>query len=188
MPRTRFLGAVGVVALLVGCAPRDPFEQVVSAPTPIRFAAWRAGIASDAGADTRLRVEEALQEIRASFAAERELKRRLEEPVVRGTLMLDEAVRNRVNGQRLRDVLRIGYELRVGRLREELVGLEDAMGKNAQLVTRPGDLESKHHLEGLRDRQLVRLQKYRDDLAAAERELKRLSGSGGANDPLAPSK
>ena len=70
--------------------------------------------------------------------------------------------------------MRIGYELRIRRVREELTGLEDAMSKNAGLVTRPGDYESKHHLEGLRDRQLIRLQKYRDELAAAERELKAL--------------
>lgn len=174
MAHARLVVAVAAVALLVACTPRDPLEQVVSAATPSRFALWRARIASDAAPSTRVRVEDALQEIRASYAADRELKRHLEEPVVRGTEMLDEAVRNRVNGQRVRDVLRIGYELRVRRLREELVGLEDAMGKNAQLVTRPGDVESKHHLEGLRDRQLVRLQKYRDDLAAAERELEML--------------
>ena len=73
--------------------------------------------------------------------------------------------------------MKIGYELRVRRLKEELAGLEDAMNKNAQLVTRPGDYESKHHLEGLRDRQAARVQKYRDDLAAAERELVSLRGS-----------
>src|SRR5687768_5152942 len=53
----------------------------------------------------------------------------------------------------------------------ELAGLEDAMNKNAQLVTRPGDLDSKHHLEGLRDRQGVRVEKYHADIAAAESYL-----------------
>ena len=183
MSHTRWLSALAAVSLLVGCGPRDPLDQIVSGPTASRFASWRAGIASDSDARTRVRVEDALQEIRASYAAERELKRQLEQPVVPGTEMLDEAVRNRVNGQRLRDVLRTGYELRVRRLREELVGLEDAMGKNAQLVTRPGDLESKHHLEGLRDRQMVRLQKYREELAAAERELEAIGGSGSKSAP-----
>ena len=169
-PIRALLGIV-VLATMAGCAPRDPLEQVISAPTLSRLSSWRARMASDGSANIRVRVEEALQEIRLSYAGERELKRQLDERVVSGTEVLDEAVRKRVDGQRLREVLRIGYELRVRRLKEELAGLEDAMKKNAQLVTRPGDLESQHHLDGLRDRQLVRVQKYREDLAAAEREL-----------------
>jgi hypothetical protein len=180
MRLARALLVLVVAATVAGCGPSDPLDQIVAAPTLSRLAAWRAGIASDSDARVRMRVEEALQEIRINYAAEREIKRQMEEPVVRGTEVLDEAVRQRVNGRRLRDVLRLGYELRVRRLKEELAGLEDAMKKNAQLVTRPGDLESKHHLEGLRDRQLVRVQKYREDLAAAERELGSL-GRGGVN-------
>ena len=170
--------AVVFVALVAGCGPRDPLEQVVAAPTLSRLAAWRAGIASDSGMVIRVRVEEAFSEIRLSYAAERELKRQLEQPIVRGSEALDEAVRERVNGKRLRDVLKLGYELRVRRLKEELAGLEDAMGKNAQLTTRPGDYESTQHLEGLRDRQAVRVQNYRDDLAVAEKELVSLRGNG----------
>jgi hypothetical protein len=156
---------------MTGCAPRDPLEQIVSVATPGRFAAWRAHVASDAGVEMRRRVEEALQEIRLNVAGERELKRTLGEKVVVGTETIDEAVRQRVDGRRLVEILQLGYELRVRRLGEELAGLEDAMNRNAQLVTRPGDLESKHHLEGLQDRQRVRVDKYRDDVAAAEREL-----------------
>lgn len=178
MRLARALLVLFVATTVAGCGSRDPLDQVVAAPTLSRLASWRARVASDSGAGIRLRVEEALQEIRISYTAEREIKRQMEEPVVRGTEVIDEAVRQRVNGQRLRDVLKLGYELRVRRLKEELAGLEDAMKKNAGLVTRPGDLESKHHLEGLRDRQAVRVQKYRDDLAAAERELVSLRGDG----------
>jgi hypothetical protein len=178
MRSTPVVAAIVFAALVAGCGPRDPLEQVVAAPTLSRLAAWRAGIASDSSIAVRGRVEEAFNEIRLSYAAERELKRQLEQPIVRGSEALDEAVRARVNGKRLRDVLKLGYELRVRRLKEELAGLEDAMGKNAQLVTRPGDYESKQHLEGLRDRQSVRVQKYRDDLAAAEKELVSLRGDG----------
>jgi hypothetical protein len=178
MRAVRALIGFVVLATVTGCAPRDPLEQVVSAPTLSRLSSWRARIASDASAGTRARVEEALQEIRLSYAGERELKRQLDERVVSGTEVIDEAVRKRVDGQRLRDVLRTGYGLRVRRLKEELAGLEDAMKQNSRLVTRPGDLESQHHLEGLRDRQLVRVQKYREDLAAAERELESLEQRG----------
>jgi len=144
---------------------------MISAPTTTRLAAWRSHVASDYNVDTLRRIEEALQEIRLSFAAERELKRQLGETVAGGTDSIDESVRQRVHGRRLRELLQLGYELRVRRLTEELAGLENAMSKNSQLVTRPGDLESKHHLEGLQDRQRTRVEKYRGDLASAEREL-----------------
>lgn len=162
---------VAVVLSAVGCAPRDPLERVVSVPTSVRFATWRAHVASDSGVEMRRRVEDALQEIRLKVAGDRELKRAMGEPVVRGSEELDEAVRQRVDGRPLREVLQLGCELRLRRLQEELAGLEDALGKNAQLVTRPGDLDSKHHLDGLRERQHVRVEKYREDLAATEREL-----------------
>src|SRR5687767_4176309 len=111
--------AIVLAALVAGCGPRDPLEQIVTAPTLSRLSSWRARIASDSGVAIKLRVEEAFQEIRLSYAAERELKRQLEQPIVRGTEVLDEAVRQRVDGRRLRDVLRLGYELRVRRLKEE---------------------------------------------------------------------
>jgi hypothetical protein len=157
--------------LLAACAARDPLERVISAPTTGRLAAWRSHAASDYNVDTLRRMEEALREIRLNVAGERELKRQLGEKVESGADSLDEAVRQRVDGRRLREVLQLGYEMRVRRLQEELAGLEDAMAKNSQLVTRPGDLESKHHLEGLQERQRVRVEKYREELETARKEL-----------------
>ena len=105
------------------------------------------------------------------ITGDRDSKRRKGEVVDTSTASVNEALCEQVNGKPLREVLQLGYELRVARLITELAGLEDAMNKNAQLLTRPGDLESRHHLDGLRERQMVRVEKYRADLAAAEREL-----------------
>jgi hypothetical protein len=163
--------SLAVVLLLAGCASRDPLDQIVSVPTVNRFAAWRAHVASDSSASLRARVEEALQELRLEATGKRELQRHLEERVESGTAVIDEAVRSRVHGCAVREVLRMGYGTRVRRLREELTGLEDAMKKNRQLITKPGDLESRHHLDALHERQLARVTKYREELAAAEREL-----------------
>ena len=179
MRRARPIVVLAGWLLLAGCAPRDPLERVVSTPTTGRLAAWRSHAASDYNVDTLRRIELALQEIRLSFAGERELKRQLGEKVEGGVDSLDESVRQRVDGRRLREVLQLGYELRVRRLREELAGLENAMDKNSLLITRPGDLESKHHLEGLQERQRVRVEKYRADLAAAEREVAPLFAKSG---------
>ena len=166
--------ALVIVALLLavpGCMPRDPLERVISVPTASRLATWRSHVASDYNVDTLRRVEEALQEIRLHVTGERELKRQMGERVTGGSETIDEGVRQRVDGRPLREVLQYGYELRARRLTQELAGLEDAMNKNSQLVTKPGDLESKHHLEGLRDRQHVRVEKYRAELATTEKEI-----------------
>ena len=178
MGRARALSILAFLLGTIGCA-RDPMESVVSAPTTSRLAAWRAHVGSDFNVETMRRVEQALNEIRLNVTGDRELKRQLGDPITSGTDVIDEAIRERVHGRRLREVLQLGYELRVRRLTEELAGLEDAMSKNAQLVTRPGDLDSKHHLEGLQDRQRVRVEKYRADIASAEKELAPLVAKAG---------
>jgi hypothetical protein len=170
--------AILALLILTGCA-RDPAEQVVSVPTAVRFATWRSHLASDSSLELRRRVELALQEIRMKEAAEREIRRGLGEKVAGSVVELDEAVRRRVDGRRLREVIQLGFELRLRRLKEELAGLEDAVKGNAGLVTRPGDVDSKHHLEGLRDRQLQRVESYRADIAATERALEPLLAKTG---------
>jgi hypothetical protein len=179
--RAKFSSLAGVcLALAVtGCAPRDPLERVVNVPSASRFSAWRAHVASDYNSVTARAVETALQEIRLSVVADREVKRQMGESVAGGTPEIDESVRKKVEGRRLREVFQLGLELRLRRLRQELAGLEDAMKKNARLVTRPGDLESRHHLEGLQERQMIRVENYRTEIAAAERDLAPLFAKSG---------
>ena len=171
----RRLAAFSVMAVwlgLAGCAPSDPLDRVVSAPTAGRFAAWRSALASDSSPALRQQVEAALQEIRIDAAADRQRRRILGQPVKSdGTDEVDEAVRSRVDGKPLREVVQLGCDLRLRRLTNELKGLEEAVDQNAQLVTRPGDGESRRHLDGLRGRQLERVAKYREEIAATEREL-----------------
>jgi hypothetical protein len=177
--RKRWLGALAASCLALAGCQRDPMEKTISAATPTAFATWQSRIASDSNSEFRQRVTEAVQEIRLSVAAEREVKRVLGEPITPGNEEIDAGVRKTIDGRPLREIVQRGYELRVRRLRQELVALEQAMAQNAQLVTRPGDVASKQHLEGLRDRQAVRVAKYKEDLAAAERELEPLAKASG---------
>ena len=163
--------AAGALLAPAGCGSRDPLERTVAVPTATRFAAWRSHVESDSGPELRRQVEDALQEIRLRVAGEREVKRVMGEAIEVGSASIDEGLRARIDGQPLREIFQLAYELRVRRLAEELAGLEDAMSKNAQLTTRAGDYESKQHLETLRDRQMGRVAKYREDLAAAEKQL-----------------
>jgi len=174
---TRWL-AGGLMGLVLVACQRDPLDRKVSAATPTAFSVWRSSIDSDSGAEARRQVAEALREIRFKIAGDRELQR-LTDAEARFAGSIDDAVRSKVDGRLLREVVQWGYELRVDRLTSELAGLEEAMRKNANLITRPGDLESRHHLDGLRDRQAVRVAQYRADLAAAERELAPLLAATG---------
>lgn len=173
----QWLAVVAVLFALAACQ-RDPLDRKVSAATPTAFAVWRSGVDSDTGIEVRRRVADALFEIRLKIAGDRELQR-LTDAETRAALSIDDALRAKVDGRLLREVVQLGYELRVARLTSELAGLEEAMRKNANLVTRPGDIESRQHLDGLRDRQAVRVTQYRADLAAAERELAPLLAASG---------
>jgi hypothetical protein len=170
--RRFILGTLSVAILAaIGCGPRDPLERMVKAETPAAFSSWRSQATGDASADTRRRIEDALQEIRLNVAAEREIKRASGEKVDTSAESIDEALRDRINARPLREVVQLGYELRVFRLTRERAALQEAMAMNAQLVTKPGDVASRQHLDGLRDRQMARVEKYQADIAAAEREL-----------------
>lgn len=170
---------VGCVALLAfGACQRDPLDRKVSAGTPTAFSVWRSSFDSDSGLEVRRRVANALLEIRLKLAGDRELQR-LTDAETRVSTPIDDALRAKVDGRVLREVVQLGYELRVARLTSELAGLEEAMRKNANLITRPGDVDSRQHLDGLRDRQAARVAQYRADLAAAERELAPLLARSG---------
>lgn len=174
MHRRGLSGAVTIAlfgALVGGCSPSGPLDRAVTASTPGRFATWRAHLTSDSSAETHQRVERALQEIRTAAAAERELKRTRGAPISPGSDAIDEAVRERVDGRVLREVVQLGFELRVNRLKMELAALDDLVDKNALLLTKPGDIAARRHLDELRGRQIGRIEKYRADVAAAEREL-----------------
>jgi hypothetical protein len=158
--RSGWLGMAAALAI-AGCQ-RDPLDRQVSAGTALAFNAWQSRN-ENLGAENRRRLAEALQEIRFGVMGEREIRRRMGERVASGTEEIDAELRKKIDGKPLRDVLQLGYEMRVRRLRRELAGLETAMAQNARLVTRPGDVDSKHHLEGLRDRQATRVAKYREE-------------------------
>lgn len=175
------VGPIVLVAALLsalGCQ-RDPLERKVAAGTATSFSVWRASIDSDGSIETRRLVAEALLEIRLKISGDRELQRLTDAKPAVPPLPVDDAVRARVDGRILREVVQLGYELRVARLESELAGLVEAMRKNANLITRPGDVESRQHLDGLRERQQARVDQYRADLAAAQRELAPLVARSG---------
>jgi hypothetical protein len=178
---TRLTFAIAMIAVgVAGCLRGDPLGWKVSAKDPRALASWRVKIDGALNADHRRRLEQALQEIRMNIAGNRELNRWSGENADGAAAeSIDEALCRRIDARPLGEVLQLGYEFRVLRLQQELAGLENAVKQNAQLVTRPGDVDSRHYLEGLHGRQVSRLEKYRADLAAAERELAPLLEASG---------
>lgn len=173
-----WLGAgLALAGIGLGCQ-RDPLDRKVSAESPGAFSSWRARIETDSGLDLRRQAKTALDEIRINVAADLHIKRARGEPVAAGE-SIDDLVRKRVDGKPLREVLQLGFELRHIRLKTELAALEQAMNENAQLQTKPGDVESRQHLDGLRDRQAKRVAQYREDLAVTERDLQPLVAVSG---------
>src|SRR3954470_13292061 len=107
-----FLATVLLLGV-VACEPSDPLERKVSARTATAFSGWRAHINSDSSVENRRRVEEALQESRFKIAGDREIKSRMGEKVDDSAESINDAVRERVDGRPLREVVQYGYELRV---------------------------------------------------------------------------
>ena len=169
------------VISFAGCLRGDPLQWKVSARDPAALASWRTKVDGAMGAAHRRRLDQAVQEIRMNVAGQRELNRWANDPASEGGQRpIDVALCGRIDGRPVAEVLQLGYELRVARLQEELAGLENAVKQNARLVTRPGDVDSRHYLEGLQQRQSARVEKYRVELAAAEAELgPLLKASGG---------
>ena len=178
-PRSLLALALPGVLALAGCLRGDPLEWKVRAPNPRALFSWRMTVDSAMGVENCRRLNEALQEIRLNVAAGRAVDRWLGQAVRPSMDDIEEAMCRRVHDQSLRTVLQLGCELRVIRLKEELAALENAVKVNAELITKPGDVDSRHFLEGFRERQGARAAKCRADLANAERELAPLLRAGG---------
>src|SRR5688572_23469259 len=122
------LVAATIATGLAGCLRGDPLGWTVSAKDSRALALWRAKVHSGIGAENNRRLDEALQELRANIAGQRELNRWSGENTGEGGKeVIDAAVCARINGRPLREVLQLGYEFRVLRLKQEFAGLENAV-------------------------------------------------------------
>jgi len=165
------VAALAVAALgASGCSRGDPWAEPVKASSAGAYTAWHSRLSESVPAETRKQVEQALQDIRFKIMGER---------AATGSAGIEGELRRRIDGQPLRHVVQLGVELRLERLRGEFNGLKQAMNANLRLVTRPGDLESRHHLEGVEARQKQRLDDLGAQIAQAERELAPLAAATG---------
>ncbi len=163
------LAAFAVVAWS-GCSRGDPWTEPVRASSAAAYTTWHSRVSESVPADARKQVEQALQDIRFKIMGDR---------AATGSAEIEGELRRRIDGRPLREVVQLGVELRLERLRGEFNGLKQAMNANFRLVTRPGDVDSRHHLEGVEARQKKRLDDLGAQITQAERELAPLAAATG---------
>jgi hypothetical protein len=162
--------AAGIVAL-AGCGPSDPLDLKVSAEDTLGFSMWRSHAAGALSPDQLGDFDQAVQAIRIRVMSVGQTS---------GGAGIEQGMLAVVDGKTVREVLRTGLGWKLQLADAERRALEDSLGKNARLRTRPGDTDSAHDLEDLRDRQQARLKAATGEIA---RIRARLAAAGLPADP-----
>jgi hypothetical protein len=151
-----------------GCRPTNPLEEKVDGRTPFGFVMWRAQIAEKQTPQERQELAEMIQEVNYWVTTN---------GIATGSVAIDEAVREEIDGVTVRELLLKGYEAKRQRLDLEKVMLEDDVATNSRLQTRPGDTDSADYLALVRQEQTDRLDKIIRDLRFINKRLDELGGS-----------
>lgn len=154
------------ILLLGGCSPRDPLDRVVSAESATALSMWRSSAGGYLSGGQLQELDAAVSELKLGVMNHREAT---------GTAAVEEAMRAKIHGRTVRDVLRLACETKIKRLEVDLKGLMIAAEQNSRLVTRPGDTESGTYLAGFRERQQARRAGIETELNAAQARLRALA-------------
>lgn len=123
--------------------------------------------------------DEAVQEMRNQIMAD---------GTASGAAGIEQAMRTKINGLTVRDVLVAGFSYRLYRLEAEKHEAEDKMTYNARLKTKEGDVESAEYLKSMVETQRARLDSLNERIAAAEEKLKSLGAQPTPANAAAPAK
>lgn len=172
------LWAAFVTAMLAGCNRGDPHALPIEAASASGLGRWRIKAADRFTREEWREFDAVLQEIRLRVTAERQAS---------GSEAVQEAMCSRIHGLTFREVLVLGHEATLLRLRPVRDELKRAVDTNALLVTKPGDRASASYLENLGARQMERLEKIDAEIALARRRLAELGaakpeGASGADE------
>jgi hypothetical protein len=162
-----FAGAwVVLLCLTAGCQRTPRWDRVVEADTPPAFGAWQRAQQDDFSKAEWAEFETALQDIEVRIIALREAS---------GTEAVNDALRPKIHGKSVRQVIALGLEARLWRLKVEETELKKMLDGNATLRTAPGDTASSDYLERKQRDQQARLRRAMDDIAKAEATLSGLA-------------
>ena len=161
--RLRALICLTVSAALCGCHPTNPLDRKVTASSPIDFVWWRADASGSLDREQWRDFDEAIQEIKFRMTIDH---------IASGGAAVDQAMRDRINGRTVREVLAIGYTSLLDRLNIERADSINVITTNARLVTRPGDTASADYLGKKRKAQSDVLEVILEKIRQAETKLK----------------
>jgi hypothetical protein len=170
----RSLFLIALFGAAAGCGPSDPLDGTVSANDELGVKMWRLEVGRDLTPRQGADLDRALQEYRFHLMAA---------GTVHGSVAIEDAVLQMINGQTVRHVLQEGLGWELERAEAERATLEAGMRTNAQMHTRPGDTDSADYLTDLRTRQVARLKAATDEVNRARESL----AATGASVPPAPS-
>jgi hypothetical protein len=152
-------------AFLLGCSKTPPGQQSVEADTPINFAMWRSK-----NSDVLTPKEWTL----FGLALEEFKLRIMMDGQASGGEAVDLALRNKIDGMKLGEVMQSGLKLRLARLSADQSVLEESLLINSRLKLKPGDDEKAQMLAEKLQEQSDRLAKMKETVAAAETDLQQI--------------
>jgi hypothetical protein len=167
MRRLTFLFFLTLAALVGGCGPNDPLEHKVSSESPIAFDTWRSQAAGFMSESLLKEFNQAINDLKLGAQNSNETT---------GTEAVAEAVRVKINGKTVREVLCLACEAKIKQDEVELKGLAIAAEQNSRLITKEGDTASKAYLDKFREKQNTRIASIEADLKATKERLASLQG------------
>ena len=133
------------------------------ASTPIDFVWWRGDASKSLDREQWREFDEAIQEIKFRMTIDH---------IASGRDAVDQAMRERINGRTVREVLTMGYRSMLDRLDTERAESIKVITTNARLVTRPGDTASADYLRKRRKAESDALDAIVEKMRQAETMLK----------------
>jgi hypothetical protein len=133
------------------------------ASSPIDFVWWRTDASGSLDREQWREFDEAIQEIKYRMTIDH---------IASGRDAVDQAMRERINGHTVREVLTIGYGFMLDRLNIERAESIKVITTNARLVTRPGDTASADYLRKRRKAESDALAVTLEKIRQAETKLK----------------
>lgn len=169
--------ALAALFAAAGCTRGDPRAAPIPAATAGEFSRWRVRTADRLTAEEWREFDAMLQEVRLRIMAER---------AASGSEAIEAELRTRIAGLTPHEVLVLGYQSRLRRLREEGAGLVRALEQNSRLMTKPGDTASERYLDDFSRRQMERFERVERETEATEARLRALGAPLRAPAPETP--
>jgi len=150
------------LGLLAACARTSVYQQPVKAGSPISFTLWRADADDVLTPQERAWLDLALQEFKFQI---------MQAGRVTGSEAIDAALREKIDGIKLIEVMRDGLQLRLKRYTSDKADLERSIQINSQTRISP---DEKDALDKFQRNLTARLANMNEEITSLDAALKQL--------------